>query len=32
MTRAQTLVWGLAVAIGAGVGIPLGILLWHALR
>ena len=32
MTRAVSLMWAAALAVGSGAGIGLGILLEHALR
>ena len=32
MTRAMSMVWAAAVALGSGAGIGLGILLEHALK
>jgi hypothetical protein len=32
MSRATSMVWAAAVALGSGAGIGLGILLEHALK
>jgi hypothetical protein len=32
MTRATSIVWAAALALGSGAGIGLGILLEHALK